>query len=97
MKLTAAPPLAVEPKAISITQYEALTSDIEIAKQGAVDAFPYSHPAGEKAARRAEANRRNDLAAELTEALANKTRAQVVDALLDGTLHPAITIDWAKA
>jgi hypothetical protein len=49
------------------------------------------------AARRAEATRRNDLATQLSEALATKTRAQVVDALLDGTLHPAVSIDWAKA
>ena len=52
MTLATAPPsLAVEPKAISISQYEALSSDIEIAKQQAVNAFPYSHPAGEKSAR----------------------------------------------
>ena len=52
MTLATAPPsLAVEPKAISISQYEALSSDIEIAKQQAVKAFPYSHPAGEKSAR----------------------------------------------
>jgi chemosensory pili system protein ChpA (sensor histidine kinase/response regulator) len=52
MTLTAAPPsLAVEPKAISITQYEALTSDIEIAKQQAVESFDYEDPKGDKAAR----------------------------------------------
>lgn len=51
----------------------------------------------EDAARRAEATRRNDLAAQLGEALAGKTRAQVVESLLDGTLHPAVSIDWAKA
>ena len=52
MTLATAPPsLAVEPQAISISQYEALSSDIEIAKQQAVKAFPYSHPAGEKSAR----------------------------------------------
>ena len=51
MTLTAPPLLAVEPRAISISQYEALTSDIQIAKQRAVKAFPYSHPAGEKSAR----------------------------------------------
>jgi hypothetical protein len=52
MTLTAAPPsLAVEPKAISITQYEALRHDIEIAKQNAVESFDYEDPKGEKAAR----------------------------------------------
>jgi hypothetical protein len=51
----------------------------------------------EAALRRAEALCRDDLAAELSEALAGKTRAQVVEALLDGTLHPAVSIDWAKA
>jgi hypothetical protein len=52
MKLTAPPPLAIEPKAISITQYEALTSDIEIAKQDAIAvAFDYEDPKGDKAAR----------------------------------------------
>jgi hypothetical protein len=49
------------------------------------------------AARRAETTRRNDLAQQLSEALATKTRAQVVESLLDGTLHPAVSIDWAKA
>ena len=51
----------------------------------------------EAALRRAEVTRRNDLVAELSEALAGKTRVQVVEALLDGTLHPAVCIDWAKA
>jgi hypothetical protein len=51
----------------------------------------------EFARRRAAANRRNELAAELSNALAGKTRAQVVEALIDGTLHPAVSIDWAKA
>jgi hypothetical protein len=52
MTLTAAPPsLAVEPKAISITQYDALRHDIEIAKQNAVESFDYEDPKGEKAAR----------------------------------------------
>ena len=49
--MTTAPSLAVEPKAISISQYEALNSDIEIAKQGAVESFDYNDPKGEKAAR----------------------------------------------
>ena len=53
--------------------------------------------AAEAALRRAEVMRRNDLVAELSEALAGKTRVQVVEALLDGTLHPAVCIDWAKA
>ena len=49
--MTTTPSLAVEPKAISITQYEALTSDIEIAKQSAVESFDYEDPKGDKAAR----------------------------------------------
>ena len=49
--MTTAPSLAVEPKAISISQYEALTSDIEIAKQQAVESFEYEDPKGDKAAR----------------------------------------------
>lgn len=49
--MTTAPSLAVEPKAISISQYEALTSDIEIARQQAVESFEYEDPKGEKAAR----------------------------------------------
>ena len=51
----------------------------------------------EDSARNAKARRRNDLATQLSEALAGKTRAQVVEALLDGTLHRAVSIDWAKA
>jgi hypothetical protein len=51
----------------------------------------------EDSARNAKARRRFDLATQLSEALAGKTRAQVVEALLDGTLHPAVSIDWAKA
>jgi len=49
--MSTTPSLAVEPKAISISQYEALTSDIEIAKQGAVESFDYEDPKGDKAAR----------------------------------------------
>ena len=52
MTFAIAPPsLAVEPKAISISQYEALSSYIEIAKQQAVETFKYSDPKGEKSAR----------------------------------------------
>jgi hypothetical protein len=51
----------------------------------------------EAALRRAEVTRRNDLSTQLSEALAGKTRVRVVEALLDGTLHPAVSIDWAKA
>jgi hypothetical protein len=32
---------------------------------------------------------------ELDASLAGRTRLQVVDALIDGTLHHAIKIDWA--
>ena len=45
----------------------------------------------------AEVTRCNDLAAELSSALTGKTRVQVVKALLDGTFHPAVCIDWSKA
>jgi len=51
----------------------------------------------EDLARNAKARRRFGLSTQLSEALAGKTRAQVVEALLDGTLHPAVSIDWAKA
>lgn len=51
----------------------------------------------EAALRRAEVTRRNDLAAELSSALTGKTRVQVIEALLDGTFHPAVCIDWSKA
>ena len=50
----------------------------------------------EDSARNAKARHRNDLSTQLSEALAGKTRAQVVEALLEGTLHPAVSIDWAK-
>lgn len=43
--------LAVEPQGIKISQYEALTSDIEIAKQNAVKSFDYEGQKGDKAAR----------------------------------------------
>ena len=50
----------------------------------------------EESLRQAEATRRNDLGLQLSAALSGKTKGQVVDALLMGTLHPAITIDWGK-
>jgi len=43
--------LAIEPKTITISQYEALVSDIEIAKQEAVASFNYEDSKGDKAAR----------------------------------------------
>jgi chemosensory pili system protein ChpA (sensor histidine kinase/response regulator) len=43
--------LAIEPKAITISQYEALVSDVEIAKQQAVESFNYEDSNGDKAAR----------------------------------------------
>ena len=56
-----------------------------------------AHPAP---APEVEATTTNDYAElklrrELGASLAGKTRLQVVDALIDGTLHPAIKIDWA--
>jgi len=50
----------------------------------------------EEAARNAQMRLRDELGLQLSNALAGKTRAQVVDAILDGTFHPAITIDWSK-
>jgi hypothetical protein len=44
----------------------------------------------------ARAERRDTLAQQLADALTGKTKAQVVGALLAGTFHPAITIDWTK-
>ena len=41
--------------------------------------------------------RLRDLTAALVSAITGKTRAEVVQALVAGTLHPAITIDWTKA
>jgi hypothetical protein len=49
--MTTAQSLATEPKAITISQYEALVSDIEIAKQQAVESFNYEDSKGDKAAR----------------------------------------------
>jgi hypothetical protein len=44
----------------------------------------------------ARAERRDALAQQLADALTGKTKAQVVEALLAGTFHPAIAIDWAQ-
>jgi chemosensory pili system protein ChpA (sensor histidine kinase/response regulator) len=49
--MTTAQSLAIEPKTITISQYEALVSDIEIAKQEAVASFNYEDSKGDKAAR----------------------------------------------
>ena len=38
--------------------------------------------------------RLQDLTDALVSAITHKTRAEVVQALIAGTLHPAITIDW---
>jgi len=40
---------------------------------------------------------RDNLAKVIAEAMAGKTRSQIASAIVDGTLHPAICIDWAKA
>jgi colicin import membrane protein len=47
-------------------------------------------------AARAQAERRDALAQQLADALTGKTKAQVVEALLAGTFHPAVAIDWAR-
>jgi hypothetical protein len=44
----------------------------------------------------AQRERRYTLAQQLADALTGKTKAQVVEALLTGDFHPAITIDWTK-
>jgi hypothetical protein len=44
-----------------------------------------------------ETSRKTRLASALVAAITGQTRTEVVQALLDGTLHPAITIDWTKA
>jgi hypothetical protein len=49
--MTTTQSLAIEPKAITISQYEALVSDVEIAKQQAVESFNYEDSKGDKAAR----------------------------------------------
>jgi hypothetical protein len=40
---------------------------------------------------------RDHLVKVIAEAMAGKTRSQIASAIVDGTLHPAICIDWAKA
>jgi hypothetical protein len=49
--MSATQSLAIEPKAITISQYEALVSDVEIAKQQSIESFNYEDPRGDKAAR----------------------------------------------
>lgn len=39
----------------------------------------------------------DDLVKAIAEAMAGKNRLQIADAIVDGKLHPAIHIDWAKA
>lgn len=50
----------------------------------------------EEAARNAQVRMRNELASQLSAAMAGRQRLDVVEAILDGTLHPAISIDWGK-
>lgn len=100
MTLATAPPsLDVEPKAISISQYEALSSDIQIAKQQAVEAFPYSHPAGEKSARsyiaglrklrsRIESARKEAKSYALEYGRAVDAQAKALDAEILGLIEP---------
>jgi hypothetical protein len=92
--------LAVEPKAISISQYEALTSDIEIAKQGAVTVvFDYEDPKGDKAARsyiaglrkiraRIEAARKDAKAYALEYGRAVDAQAKALEAEILGLIEP---------
>jgi hypothetical protein len=84
----------------------AVTSDYPVAavyRSGQKLAHRAPAPAADAAApviTEAEAMTANDYAElklrrELGASLAGKTRPQVVDALIDGTLHHAIKIDWA--
>jgi hypothetical protein len=52
--------------------------------------------ATEAEATAAVADAEHKLRRELAASLAGRTRLAVVDALIAGTLHPAITIDWSK-
>jgi colicin import membrane protein len=52
--------------------------------------------ATEAEATAANADAEHKLRCELAASLAGRTRLGVVDALIAGTLHPAITIDWSK-
>jgi hypothetical protein len=45
----------------------------------------------------AKAQRHQGLTTALVVAITGKTRTEVVQALIEGTLHPAVTIDWSKA
>jgi colicin import membrane protein len=45
---------------------------------------------------KAVAGAEHKLRCELRSSLAGRTRPEVVDALVTGTLHPAVTIDWSK-
>lgn len=92
--------LAVEPKAITISQYEALTSDIEIAKQGAVAVvFDYEDPKGDKAARsyiaglrkiraRIEAARKDAKAYALEYGRAVDAQAKTLESEILGLIEP---------
>jgi hypothetical protein len=99
MTFTAPPPLAVEPKAITISQYEALTSDIEIARQGAVESFDYNDPKGDKAARsyiaglrkirsRIESSRKQAKSYALEYGRAVDAQAKALDAEILGLIEP---------
>ncbi len=96
---TTAPPLAVEPKAITISQYEALQSDIQIAKQAAVESFDYENPKGDKAARsyiaglrkiraRIEASRKEAKAYALDYGRAVDAQAKALEAEILGLIEP---------
>jgi hypothetical protein len=91
--------LAVEPKAITISQYEALISDIEIAKQQAVESFNYEDSKGDKAARsyiaglrkiraRIEASRKEAKAYALEYGRAVDGQAKELEAQILGLIEP---------
>lgn len=50
----------------------------------------------EEAARRAQEQRSEELVLEVAKVMAGKHRLEMANAIVDGTLHPAITIDWGK-
>jgi colicin import membrane protein len=97
--MTTTHPLAVEPKAITISQYEALRHDIEIAKQNAVESFDYEDPKGEKAARsyiaglrklrsRGESARKEAKSYALEYGRAVDAQAKALDAEILGLIEP---------
>jgi len=51
----------------------------------------------EEAARRAQEQRSEELVLKVAKAMAGKHLLEVANAIVDGTLHFAVVIDWSKA